>query len=870
MPSHRVTDAPSIAPYLTHAVSHHGQVTLVPPDNSGRIRQVKPKKNRNQRQERNVRPEEDVRFNTGPRPLRTLIGNRGGRRLGRQDRGRDERHEGYCDDEVYPDYPPPSFLEAISTSSRPEFDCSATLSTVSPPNLSPITSTNCCSVPPLPTSTSSTLNQHQPLPEPSNSRTMVDDADSDTSSLEIIDMNSIHLEPEERLPRGTRLEEEVRRDWINRRGVEFPTPRENSRGRAKSRGRTILDSDTEDVPGESQIDLPQEHAKRRHLSLSPLRTFFPYRPMTVEDRDRAFSAHPSANASPYSSRSSLPFLSTTSLKMSLSTPSFASSFKGESFLSRKLLSFKGKERATSNELLDNWEVVEPDPSSSTSPLDPIEKPSSPLQSPARSKSHPSDTYGVVGHNPPHAINTAPPGDRTVDTSPHPLSLRDRKAPMVPVASRPRRRAPAPTAPAVDPATIPQGPALVSVRTRNPPPPSSPKPPQVISTSPLALDSWRESSIEVDSDSTTVLQRAVATPLPASPIDTHSVYSPPKPANLNAEGVSVLACPAVTTALPNFTSGMEVTGRVSDVFVSEFVAPNASGDQSSSQQTRRGEDYRSSDDHPPNARRHYPGRPLPQPPGTVQASTVLSDAERLNIESQTGSHCPEGLLIDLEDDAVVEPPAPTNPMTWLSETHHTPPPYTAASSHSSVDLFGSLADAPVLPQGVAERASPPIQMSSTAPFSQVTDLDVLASRIGDDEAQQEGSNYEALLLLSEFIGPATPTNRSTAGVAQSQFPPSRSPAPNAAPGDVALEANVPLLGNVHVDRRRTTKDGRVKLKLSLIDTPVDKCGICLTQFRSGDAAQLGSTCRHAFHERCLVKWLTRSKTCPLCRVALAEL
>lgn len=84
-----------IAPYLTHAVSHHGQVTLVPPDNAGRVRQVKPTKNRTQqRQERSLRSEEDVRFNTGPRPLRSPAANRGGRRSGRQDRTLDE---GYAD-----------------------------------------------------------------------------------------------------------------------------------------------------------------------------------------------------------------------------------------------------------------------------------------------------------------------------------------------------------------------------------------------------------------------------------------------------------------------------------------------------------------------------------------------------------------------------------------------------------------------------------------------------------------------------------------------------------------------------------------------------------------------------------------------------
>ena len=34
----RVQDATRVAPYLTHVVRHHGQLTLIPPDNAGRVR----------------------------------------------------------------------------------------------------------------------------------------------------------------------------------------------------------------------------------------------------------------------------------------------------------------------------------------------------------------------------------------------------------------------------------------------------------------------------------------------------------------------------------------------------------------------------------------------------------------------------------------------------------------------------------------------------------------------------------------------------------------------------------------------------------------------------------------------------------------
>ncbi|TDL22777.1 hypothetical protein BD410DRAFT_722463, partial [Rickenella mellea] len=75
-----------------------------------------------------------------------------------------------------------------------------------------------------------------------------------------------------------------------------------------------------------------------------------------------------------------------------------------------------------------------------------------------------------------------------------------------------------------------------------------------------------------------------------------------------------------------------------------------------------------------------------------------------------------------------------------------------------------------------------------------------------------------------------------------------------------------LGKVEMERRRVTKDGRVKLKLSLFGVVVDKCGICLSQFKKDDSAYLVH-CQHAFHEGCLEKWALRSLACPLCRSSL---
>jgi len=141
------------------------------------------------------------------------------------------------------------------------------------------------------------------------------------------------------------------------------------------------------------------------------------------------------------------------------------------------------------------------------------------------------------------------------------------------------------------------------------------------------------------------------------------------------------------------------------------------------------------------------------------------------------------------------------------------------------------------------------------FTEYTDLDILISRLDDTEGvSTSGLNYDALLAISEIIGPAS-TNET---------------GPEDTDRDLAhtdTDIDVPA-GLIEVQRRRVTKEGRVKLKLALLGVRlgVDKCGICLTQFKEGALASL-LQCHHAFHERCLTKWLMRSRTCPLCRLSI---
>ena len=59
-------DSLRVAPYLTHVVAHHGQLTLIPPQNAGRIR--KPAKKKKQSSARERLDDEEPRFTTAVPP----------------------------------------------------------------------------------------------------------------------------------------------------------------------------------------------------------------------------------------------------------------------------------------------------------------------------------------------------------------------------------------------------------------------------------------------------------------------------------------------------------------------------------------------------------------------------------------------------------------------------------------------------------------------------------------------------------------------------------------------------------------------------------------------------------------------------------
>ncbi|KAL1214026.1 RING-H2 finger protein ATL79 [Cardamine amara subsp. amara] len=47
----------------------------------------------------------------------------------------------------------------------------------------------------------------------------------------------------------------------------------------------------------------------------------------------------------------------------------------------------------------------------------------------------------------------------------------------------------------------------------------------------------------------------------------------------------------------------------------------------------------------------------------------------------------------------------------------------------------------------------------------------------------------------------------------------------------------------------------------------ECAICLSEFEQGENIQVLEKCRHGFHVKCILKWLTSHSSCPTCRTSI---
>lgn len=727
-----------------------------------------------------------------------------------------------------PNYPPPSFQEAVGT---PLLSSSMTSQSSSLPASLDMTGRRPVERQHDMSESESSMSQGSPSETPS--------ASESEDSLEIIE--TVH-------PPGlsTREQENGSR---GRQGIEFPCPSPSvgsttcvnasisplsesglPRGRAKTKLKSVLDL-TEDIPEPEPEPSPVRSTKKRFLSLSPLRTLFPPKHQALQVR--ALSAHPSPGTSPYATpRSTHFFRSTTSLASSsvLRLPFAGSTLtltanKPESAKpSKKFFHSKEKERERehdecSSESLDSWEFLESEdsrridnePRSLMAMIAPVPDSPSPVLSselsPARSLSF---TYGApptpTTHSPLSPMISqpvsAPAQTQPTTTSwnePHPLSLRDRKVaeaiePFL--RRRPRRdgthhrsrTTPNPIV-AVPPIPPGAGPPVTTVRTRMNPSNHQNNQSTVNADMTVCPTSERCESITASgggdstvriNDNTHDFQRALETPLPSSPVrpllsSPHtkgtSAQSSPSPVMINISSPTT-PIPARGGAALDVEEGDGVqpspvpTPKAAKMLDTPIQRPTTIGCVCKHSPTAKAlapiQDNSASSLHPSSShsqrplvestmssspsqagRRHYPGRPLPRPPQPQPPRNVVVDsiyAGHEAFQSQTSGSpnttCPEGLLIDLEND---EDPnvsgAWTPPMD--DHSHQLYPPSGPATPNRSSPI-GSSSSTPdpsirSLPLSFSSG-----NVSSLSGLSEMTDLDLLAAALGDGN---NGADYE---------------------------------------------------------------------------------------------------------------------------------
>lgn len=62
-----------------------------------------------------------------------------------------------------------------------------------------------------------------------------------------------------------------------------------------------------------------------------------------------------------------------------------------------------------------------------------------------------------------------------------------------------------------------------------------------------------------------------------------------------------------------------------------------------------------------------------------------------------------------------------------------------------------------------------------------------------------------------------------------------------------------------------------LSQSIVDSGCDAhtCAICLESFEPQELVRSISRCEHCFHAECIVTWLIKTRTCPVCRITLSD-
>jgi len=598
-----------------------------------------------------------------------------------------------------PDYPPPSFQEAINT---PGSEClsltsllpgaMSTASLATEDNLSP-------SEPSLPTTTTRT--EIDPVHEAAGSD---NGSESDDSGMVIISKREVPVCSTDLPPT-----EKVKKDWFKRfPSKSTPNPGkvdEQPRGRNSARPTLQINphvASGDYLSGNASPSSPQ----RRFLSLAPIRTIFPSRSAVQQDRAASATASPVSPKSPYSTSKSF-FRSTSSLNtasiLRLPLSSTSSGSKSAS-LPRRLFSYKGKERAKDidvpEELEDNWEVLEKAVEGES------EKPAADV----RAEQHPQSLMSIVvdsmsDDGPTATLSKNPqtkpiqtPSDRPqVNTHSHPVVEDDSKSPLVLETIQNRnvsessptnpsqnvQESPTPITSSPTSSVPPQHHSLLSSSQRMPflhRPVPSPSPLRV-STVPFVSMEPHTATTEEDTNSKA---------LPVTPVyhNHFEQHAPPLVDDLKERlppplvPVAAWRSPAACS-IPDFLTDVNSTPSAeaialcacsakNDVTVINDMSPSPLGfsvypsypPRPSTPTLVKTDPW----DESLTPSKHYVGRPLPSPPPTINASTAQQNlvaavkndspitpcslashsADSDESENRGDAEC---LLIDLEDTSL---------------------------------------------------------------------------------------------------------------------------------------------------------------------------------------------------------------------------
>ncbi|KAJ4494632.1 hypothetical protein C8J55DRAFT_497155 [Lentinula edodes] len=660
----RIADAAHIVPYLTHRISRHEQPTPEKgKENNGRIRQTKPKKGKPAKQEKSpTRGRETNRNHSSsivPRSRTSPSCNRIGeiRHHEHSHPRAQSRFQGIRYADEIPDYPPPTFQEAMSSPPVSVCPSTATLGLYNVPSPVRVTQT------------------YGSSGNPEVVRSYVNsDSDSD-ESLEVID---------------------IHRDTSQRGGAYHED--EDVVG---DHGRHFLDDHDPPTP------ITSTQSKRRHMSLSPLR-LFAHKPIALQER--ALSAQP---ASPYSFHRNVSlFRSTTSLK-TVSTGSFfrlplsATSSTSLVKADRRAIS-KGKERSA--EPLETWEVLDP-PTSLMSAVESLTNPPSPDSgTPSPVQTHiftfdchasssntcaESNGQGMYCKGPsldsadrlPSIPTNYRDDSETIPRRPYSQNVLSRQYPSSFVPSNLHDCSNALASP------LP-GPGILQNPGTSPPSPT-PASKKMTSSLPQTSQSCGARRLNFNSDLANPLQLALETPLPPTPIDivmgeestntrfqmvgphihTHFQFAPTANEVLLSSYTEPVAG-ETTNVPPRSRVHVAPNDRTSGSNKVMSDMPQAAGYNSVSKTQRPipsplqvpfpsviSPDPTSMSDiyTQTPTRRHYPGRPLPKTPQPVVSEVTRNMVDSLyapNPENASktdtclGPTFPHGLLIDFDESTPV--------------------------------------------------------------------------------------------------------------------------------------------------------------------------------------------------------------------------